>query len=160
MASSPRTAAATTRKPRTAKKSPSTTAKPKPAAAKATASKSTAAPKAKQATRSTVGRAVLVPIGAALEARDVLEQQLARFERRGETARTQVEREVRRTRARIEREARQARRGLERRGTQARRNLSSNVELVSDRVENVVQNGVNTGIKLVNGVQDRFSRAA
>jgi hypothetical protein len=31
---------------------------------------------------------------------------------------------------------------------------------VSDRVENVVQNGVNTVIKLVNGVQDRFSRAA
>lgn len=156
MASSPTTTAATTRKPRATAEKSRTAAKPKAAAA----SKATATPKQKRATRTTVARAVLVPIGAALEARDALEQQLTRFERRGDKARTQVEREVRRTRTRIEREARQARRGLERRGTQARRNLGSNVELVSDRVENVVQNGVNTGIKLVNGVQDRFSRAA
>jgi hypothetical protein len=154
MASSPSTPA----KPRTAPKKPRTAAKPKAAAAKSATPKAAAKPKS--TTRTTVARAVLVPVGAALEARDVLEQQLTRFERRGETARTQVEREVRRTRTRIEREARQARRGLERRGTQARRSLGSNVELVSDRVENVVQNGVNTGIKLVNGVQDRFARAA
>jgi hypothetical protein len=158
MASNSSPASATARKPRAAAKKPRTTAaKAKVAAPKATA---TAAAKPKRATRTTVARAVLVPIGAALEARDALEQQLTRFERRGETARTQVEREVRRTRTRLEREARQARRGLERRGTEARRNIGSNVELVSDRVENVVQNGVNTGIKLVNGVQDRFTRAA
>ena len=156
MASNPTTAAAKTRKPRTATaKKPATAAKAK-AAPKATAT----AKATKSTTRTTVARAVLVPVGAALEARDALEQQLTRFERRGDKARTQVEREVRRTRTRLEREARQARRGLERRGTQARRSLGSNVELVSDRVENVVQNGVNTGIKLVNGVQDRFSRAA
>src|SRR5215207_3528004 len=72
-------------------------------------------------------RAVLIPLGAALEARDrvtgtvtklvapyrsrsALESQLTRFERRGGTARTELEREVRRTRTRLERETRNARR--------------------------------------------------
>ena len=97
---------------------------------------------------------MLIPIGAVLEARDrvagtvgdlvtpvrsrsELERQLTRFERRGDRARTQLEREVRRT----------------------RRNLTGNVEVVSGRVEAVVQNGLNTGIKLVNGAQDRIARA-
>jgi hypothetical protein len=116
-------------------------------------------------------RAVLIPVGAALEARDrvadlvattrsrsALEKRLSHFERRGGRARAQLEREVRRTRTRVERRARSARRDLERQRTQARRNLGSNVEQLSTRVETVVQNGVNAGIKLVNGAQDRISR--
>jgi hypothetical protein len=100
---------------------------------------------------------VLIPVGAALEARDrvagtveglvtttrsraALERQLKRFERRGGSARTQLEREVRRTR------------------TQARMNLDANVETLTNRVEKTVQNGVDAGMKLVNGAQDRLSK--
>ena len=179
----------------TAKKKPATTAKRKPAA---TAAKRK--PATKQATRTTARgastssnstqpatrvaaaqqiaqRAVLIPVGAALEARDrvagtvtelvtpirsrsAFERQLTRFERRGGKARTQVEREIRKTRTRLERETRQTRRTLEQRGTVARRTLGSNVEVVTGRVENVVQNGVNAGIKLVSGAQGRIARAA
>jgi hypothetical protein len=72
-------------------------------------------------------RAVLIPLGAALIARDQLvasvndtissyaspskaQTQLRRFERRGATARNRLEREVRKTRTRVEREVRQRRR--------------------------------------------------
>jgi hypothetical protein len=127
-------------------------------------------------------RAVLVPVGVALEARDrvagtvgelvtatrsrtALEKQLKRFERRGGSARTQLEREVRRTRTRLEQQTRSARRGFDRQREQARKTLGSNarktlvpnVEGLTGRVENVVQNGVQTGKKLVNGAQDRIS---
>ena len=72
-------------------------------------------------------RAVLVPVGASLVARDNLvstvkgfatkyrtrasaERELRRYERRGATARNRFERQVRRTRTRFERELRQRRR--------------------------------------------------
>jgi hypothetical protein len=72
-------------------------------------------------------RAVLIPLGAALIARDQVvssvndaissyasptkaQTQLRRFERRGITARNRLEREVRKTRTRVERELRQRRR--------------------------------------------------
>jgi len=75
-------------------------------------------------------RAVLIPFGAALLARDrVVESvtdtlstysspaktqaQLRRFERRANTARSRFEREVRKARVRVERELRQRRRKLE-----------------------------------------------
>lgn len=120
-------------------------------------------------------RAVLIPVGAALEARDrvagtvegivtttrsrrALERQLKRFERRGGSARTQLEREVRRTRSRLERQTRVARRGFERQRTQARKNLDLNVEILTNRVERVVQNSVDAGMRLVNGAQDRLGK--
>ncbi len=76
-------------------------------------------------------RAVLIPVGAALIARDRVvssvsdtisnyssptraQAQLRRFERRGATARKRLEREVRKTRVRVERELRQRRREIER----------------------------------------------
>ena len=75
-------------------------------------------------------RAVLIPVGAALIARDRVvssvndtissygsttkaQAQLRRFERRGSTARNRLEREVRKARVRFERELRQRRRELE-----------------------------------------------
>ncbi len=75
-------------------------------------------------------RAVLIPVGAALIARDRVvssvndvvssygstakaQAQLRRFERRGTTARNRLEREVRKARVRVERELRQRRRDLE-----------------------------------------------
>lgn len=168
-----------------------TPAKPKRAAAKrgttktrSTASRRTTARATRSSTRPATRaaraqllaeRAVLIPVGAALEARDrvagtvgavvtttrsrrELERQLKRFERRGGGARTQLEREVRRTRTRLERQTRTARRGFERQRSQARKNLDLNVEILTSRVERVVQNGVDAGMKLVNGAQDRLGK--
>ena len=75
-------------------------------------------------------RAVLIPVGAALLARDRValtvsetissyssptkaQAQLRRFERRGVTARKRLKREVRKARVRVERELRQRRRSIE-----------------------------------------------
>ena len=80
-------------------------------------------------------RAVLIPVGAALTARDrvvetvadlgksygtresaqkTVERDLKRYERRGTTARNRVEREVKKTRTRVERELRQRRTRVQR----------------------------------------------
>jgi hypothetical protein len=147
-----------------------TTAKPRPAATSSTRP----ATRADRA-QALAERAVLIPVGAALEARDrvagtvgdlvtatrsrtALEKQLKRFERRGGSARTQLEREVRRTRTRIERRGRTARRELDRQRASAGKTFGSNVETFTSRVENVVQNGVDAGMKLVNGAQDRLAK--
>jgi len=161
-----------------------TAAKPKRAArrkprtaAKARATRTTSTRPATRAERAQAlaERAVLIPVGVALEARDrvvgtvdelvtttrsraELEKRLRRFERRGGSARTQLEREVRRTRTQIERRGRRARRGIERQRAQASKTLGGNVETLTSRVENVVQNGVDAGMKLVNGAQDRLAK--
>lgn len=92
---------------------------------------------------------MLIPVGAALEARDLvvdaiegvvsastgaledlrsvtasrraLDRQLKKFERRGGKARTELERDLRRTRTRIEREVRHSRVRAERSAGEARR---------------------------------------
>jgi len=177
------TAATSPKKRAPAKRKPA--AKTRRAASRTTA-RSTSTRPATRATRVQVlaERAVLIPVGAALEARDrvadtveelvtttrsrsALEQQLRRFERRGGSARTQLEREVRRTRTQLERRTRSARRGFEHQRTQARKNLDLNVESLTTRVEplktgveKVVQNGLDAGIKLVNGVQERLPKVA
>jgi hypothetical protein len=108
------------------------TTSPKPRAT-AASKRSTTAPKrtpsaSKQS--STAERAVLIPVGAALIARERVlsgvgdaianynstakaSAQLRKFERRGATARNRLEREVRKTRVRVERELRQRRRESE-----------------------------------------------
>ena len=158
-----------------------TTAKRRSARARTTASRATSTP-TRPATRAEraqqlAERAVLIPVGAALVARErvagtvetivtttssrrSLEKQLRRFERRGGSARTQLEREVRRTRTRVERQTRTARRGFEQQTTQARKNLDANVGTLTTRVEKVVQNGVDAGMKLINGAQDRLPKVA
>ncbi len=92
-------------------------------------------------------RAVLVPVGASLLARDnlvatvrdmttkyrtrsSLERELKRFERRGATARNRFERQVRKTRTRVERELRQRRNRVERTVKQNRRRLEREVRSV------------------------------
>lgn len=92
-------------------------------------------------------RAVLIPVGAALIARDRIastvtgtissysstsraQQQLRRFERRGLTARKRLEREVRKARVRVEREMRQRRRAIEK-----------TVSDLDDRRETIAKNG-------------------
>jgi hypothetical protein len=118
-------------------------------------------------------RAVLVPVGAGLLARDNLvatvkdlttkyrsrtglEREIKRYERRGVTARNRFERQMRRSRTRVERELRlrrnrvqrtfkQNRRRFEREVRSVRRDLEKQSGTVSARVE-----------KLVSDAQDRL----
>ena len=175
-ATSPRTS----RRAKTARTAASRRASAKPRARKATRSKRTKATRAKAARASaatTVGsgvpvaryrtttsfgdyaeRAVLIPVGAALTARDRVlssvneaissyssptraQAQLRRFERRGATARKRLEREVRKARVRVERELRQRRREIEK-----------TVSDLEDRRDTVAKNGT----ELANRVQERF----
>ena len=102
-------------------------------------------------------RAVLIPVGVALTARDRMlstvtdtistysspskaQAQLRRFERRGATARNRLEREVRKARVRVERKLRQRRREFER-----------TVGDLEERREAVARNGSD----LANRVQER-----
>ncbi|HEX2016035.1 MAG TPA: hypothetical protein VGN69_05010 [Solirubrobacteraceae bacterium] len=124
-------------------------------------------------------RAVLIPVGVALEARDVVvgtvndvvstystrtkaETQLKRFERRGTRARNELEREVRKTRTRVERQLRQRRRRVERtltrldrRSSSVTKNVSAQVEQVSAQAQNVVQSGLTAGTTVAARVQER-----
>lgn len=122
----------------TATSSRTRTAKPRNAAAKVApakvaAAKRTSAPRgasAAAASSNTAGsyaeRAILIPVGAALIARDRVvsgvndtltaysspskaQAQLRKFERRGNTARKRLEREVRKARTSVERELRRRR---------------------------------------------------
>jgi hypothetical protein len=124
---------------------------------------------AETATRETAGvfgnyaeRAVLIPVGVALTARDRIasnvsdtistyststkaQAQLRRFERRGATARNRLEREVRKARVRVERELRQRRReiektvsGLEDNGNELANKVPELANRVQDRVLSLV----------------------
>ncbi|HEV7774469.1 MAG TPA: hypothetical protein VGO48_14405 [Conexibacter sp.] len=171
------TTATTPKKRAPAKRKPA--AKPRATAtrAAATRTRTTSTRPATRAERAQqlAERAVLIPVGVALEARDrvadtvgelvtttrsrtALEKRLEHFERRGGSARRELEREVRRTRTRLERQTRTARRGFDRQRAQVGKNLDLNVEALTTRVEKVVQNGVDAGMKLVNGAQDRLPK--
>ena len=104
-------------------------------------------------------RAILIPVGAALIARERMvasvndtiatysssskaQAQLRRFERRGATARNRLEREVRKTRVRVERELRQRRRGIEKTveerrdaASKSRGDLAGRVPELANRVQ-------------------------
>ncbi|MGO9791808.1 MAG: hypothetical protein ACLP8S_20580 [Solirubrobacteraceae bacterium] len=113
-------------------------------------------------------RAILVPVGAGLVVRDNIvstvkglatkyttrggiERELKRYERRGVTARTRLERQVRRRRNRFERELRQRRRKVERAVAQnrkrverevlsVRKDVSKRSDLVTGPLEKLVAN--------------------
>ena len=109
-------------------------------------------------------RAVLIPVGATLIARDRVvssvtdtlsiysspsktQAQLRRFERRGATARRRLEREVRKTRTRVERDLRQRRRSVEK-----------TVNGLEQRRDAIAKNGgdlANRIPELANRVQER-----
>lgn len=110
-------------------------------------------------------RAVLIPVGAALIARDRVvstvsdtisnysstsktQAQLRRFERRGATARNRLEREVRKTRVRVERELRQRRREIE--------STLSDLEARRDAVAKNSSDLANRVPELANKVQERI----
>jgi hypothetical protein len=111
-------ASADTATPRAAKPRKRTAAAKRPAAARSTTTSTTKSSYAE--------RAVLIPVGAALTARDRVvssvndtftsysspsraQAQLRKFERRGATARKRLEREVRKARTSVERELRRRR---------------------------------------------------
>lgn len=165
-----------TPKPKTASKSTASTAR------KSTTRRSTAGANRRSASTTTstqpktpveqaqaiAERAVLVPVGASLLARDNLvgtvrglatkyrtraglEREIKRYERRGVTARNRFERQVRRTRAKFERELRQRRstvertvrenrRRFEREVRTARKDLEKQSGVVSSRVDKLVSN--------------------
>ncbi|HEV7754010.1 MAG TPA: hypothetical protein VGO71_20835 [Baekduia sp.] len=126
-------------------------------------------------------RAALVQLGAALVARDVvteavdsivgtlgsrdqaekelqvrrrrLQAELKRFERRGSTARTRIEREAKKTRTRVQRDLKARRTDL----TKATKPLATQADLVTSRVENLVQTGITAGQKAATTVQERVA---
>jgi hypothetical protein len=120
-------------------------------AAEATANGATTSTQPKASVRHVthvVERAILVPVGAGLLARDNIvslvtrygtktgwERELKRYERRGVTARNKLERRVRRTRTRFERRLRQRRRGVERTVRQNRRRFEREVRSVRRDIE-------------------------
>jgi hypothetical protein len=144
----------------------------KAARTRATQQTEAALKQAQTATRETAAavgdyaeRAVLIPVGAALIARERVvsgvsdtistysspsktQQQLRRFERRGATARNRFEREVRKARVRVERELRQRRRAIE-----------STVGNIDERREAIAKNGSELAGRvpdLANRVQERI----
>lgn len=124
-------------------------------------------------------RAVLIPVGAALTARDRVvasvneaiasyatpakaQTQLRKFERRGTTARNRLEREVRKTRTRVERDLRQRRRELERRRGHLAKSFTTQVEQTQaeiekrqSQIESAVRSRLEDGADLANRVQER-----
>lgn len=138
-----------------------TSAKSRTNAAKrttATATRRTGASRRPAATAkrpSPAERALLIPVGAALIARERLASevgdtiasyntsakasaQLRKFERRGTTARNRVERELRKTRVRVERELRQTRGRVEHELTRRRRDGEELASRVQERLLNLV----------------------
>jgi hypothetical protein len=141
--------------------------------------------------RNVAERAALVYVGATLEARDRAvalvndlrdvttsrkgaEKQITKLERRGNTARNQLERDVRKARTRLERELRGRRRDAERlvRRNRARvgretssieREAERRNNLVAEqvaRVETVVQAGVTAGERLASSAKERVAAIA
>ena len=180
--------AAATRKRTTTRKSATATktnarrtaasAKTTAASARTTAAKATDAATAESRVgivqaQQIAERAVLVPVGAGLVARDNLvssvkgiatkyrsrasvERELKRYERRGATARNRFERQVRGTRTRFERELRQRRTGVERTVKQNRRRFEREVRSVRRDLEK--QSGTFTARveRLVSDASDRL----
>jgi hypothetical protein len=100
-------------------------------------------------------RAILIPVGAALVARDRVvssvndtvssysstskaQAQLRKFERRGNTARKRLEREVRKARTSVEREVRKARTNVERELRARRQDGSELADRLQERIQSLV----------------------
>jgi len=126
-------------------------------------------------------KVVLVPVGAALIARDEVvatfedlrssygtttkaKQELRRFERRGSSAVRGIERDAKKTRTRVERELRQRRSRLEKELRRVDRELrgvtepvKKNVELAGARIENAYTTGRTAATKATTSVQERIA---
>jgi hypothetical protein len=174
------TKASTTSRPTAARRAGTTQAKAshaKGARTRAVHTGESAVRQAQTATKETADvfgdyaeRAVLIPVGAALIARERIvstvsdtvstyssptktQAQLRKFERRGATARNRLEREVRKARVRVERELRQRRRKLE-------STVESTVNDLEGRRDAIAKNGneiiANRVPDIANKVQERI----
>ena len=185
-----------TKRSTTAKKAASTRSRNQAAAAR---KRSTAAKKAAETRRELAKtpvdrvqeyaeRVVLIPVGAALVARDNvlatveelrtslatreqaekelaarrkrLQSDLKRFERRGRTERNRVERRVKKARTRVERELRQRRSRVEREIRSTRKDVGAQADVLSARVENLVQTGITRGTQVATRIQERVASVA
>ena len=167
----------------------STTArKAKTSAARTRANAATTANEAQNEIRTPLTRAtdiaekvVLVPVGAALVARDEVvatfedlrssygtrtkaRQELNRFERRGSSAVKGIERDAKKTRTRVERELRRRRTRLEKELRRVDQELQGvtepvkkNVELAGARLENAYVTGRTAATKASTSVQERIA---
>ncbi|MGA2926603.1 MAG: hypothetical protein ABSG43_11515 [Solirubrobacteraceae bacterium] len=142
---------------------------------RATAATSTQPKTPAQQAQELAERAVLVPVGAGLIARDNLvstvkglatkystranvERELKRCERRGVTARNRLERQFRRTRTKVERELRQQRTRVQRSVKQNRRRLEREVRTVREDLGRQ-SDIVGRFEKLVSSAQERLNSA-
>jgi hypothetical protein len=156
------------------------TSKAKANATRTRTSAAKTAADAKNAAKGPVGRAtevaetsVLVPMGAALIARDRVSaaidelrtnystrtkarNELRRFERRGTKALQSLERDAKKTRARVEKDIRSMLRDLETRTGP----VVKNVELAGARVENAVMGSKTAATKASTTVQERLASLA
>ncbi len=139
----------------TSTKRTAATKRPAQAERAAATARRTASASAQSRSAHPAERLVLVPLGAALIARervisrvnDAIDHysspskasaQLRRFERRGTSARKQLEREVRKTRVRVERELRHNRTRLERELRRRRRDGEELADRARDRVSSLL----------------------
>jgi hypothetical protein len=153
-----RTAAATDRST-AAKKAAATRARNRATEAR---KRSTAAKKAAEARREVkrtpveryvdvAGRAVTIPVGAALVARDNVVQLAHRY-----TSLDKVERELRARRRRLESELRT----FERRGATVRQDAAARANIVGSRAQNLVQRGITAGTQVAAKAVERVARVA
>jgi hypothetical protein len=166
-----------TSKPQAARRKPAATRKPQSADGNATTYTSTQPKTVVEQVQQLAERAVLVPVGASLIARDdivstvrdittkyrtraAVERELKRFERRGTTARNRFERQVRRTRTRFERELRQRRTRVERTVKQNRRRLEREVRSVRRDLEKQSETLTARVEKFVSDAQERLGTAS
>ena len=194
--STPTTTATATKRSTAAKKAAATRSRNQAAAAR---KRSTAAKKAAETRRELAKtpvdrvqeyaeRAVLIPVGAALVARDNviatveelrgsfatreqaekelaarrkrLQSDLKRFERRGRTERNRIERQVKKARTRVERELRQRRTRVERELRSTRKDFGAQADVLTARVENLVQTGITRGTQVATRIQERVASVA
>jgi hypothetical protein len=108
------------------------------------------------------GRAVTIPVGAALVARDNVVELASKYD-----SLDKVERELRARQRRFERELRTferrgttARNQLEREIAQRRHDAAAQAGLVSSHVENLVQTGITVGTRVAAKVTERVARVA
>lgn len=123
-------------------------------------------------------KAVVIPVGAALIARDrvvstvddlttrygsvdALRKEISadvkKAEKRGTTARTKAEREVKKTRTKVERELRTRRTKAEKEFRGLRRDIEARTDLFGSTVDNVVATVNKTGSEVANTVVDRVA---
>lgn len=173
-----KTASARTTKATSAKRGSSTTKRSgTQAASKAKGTRKTTSTSTMGTVSTYAERAVLIPVGAVLIARERLvdgvsdvistyststkaEAQLKRFEKRGSTVRDRIERDARKTRVRVERELRRRRRELDRTVSGIDRRMNRTVKGIDRKRTALASNIESTSSQIEGRVQARIKDGA